>query len=499
MARKMFCEINPMCYAISVEKEIIKRKIKNATSKEQFAKEKSEELLPNVVKEHSSILLRKLNNVDMTLQENKVTNIQLACNKINKVVVNPGETFSLWTTVGSTSKRKGYKEGLVIKSTGVSSGCGGGLCQMANMIHWLVLNSPLEVTELHHHSDALFPDERRRVPFGTGTSVSYNYLDYRFKNTTDQKVQIVVWIEDGELRGELRSEKEFPYEYDLVEKNHHFRKEGDDYYRVSQVYRNVIDRTTKKTQKRELILDNYSLVMYDHGLIPQEQIRTYMRDCTEGALRFKCRTCDQLIEMKKDVKPLFSNWAYNECIEWSDFDQEVPGITQDKWERSSTTPAQNEKRLVLVRKPFDEQVGNEFWVLFQPALLFFNGWDESPEEDICKCAMVRCRFERILEADEFSGWIELSILEVIPLEELISHYNESISTEPIIYTSKEVPYTDDIFENDKWYVFGWSAQGDVGETRWIYKDSDGKQHLVMENKWGLDEDVLYVGNLVDKE
>ncbi len=36
------------------------------------------------------------------------------------------------------------------------SGYGGGLCQMANMIHYLVLNSPLEVTELHHHSDALF-------------------------------------------------------------------------------------------------------------------------------------------------------------------------------------------------------------------------------------------------------------------------------------------------------------------------------------------------------
>ena len=52
---------------------------------------------------------------------------------------------------------------------------------MANMIHWLVLHTPLEVTELHHHSDALFPDVKRRVPFGTGTSISYKALDYRFK------------------------------------------------------------------------------------------------------------------------------------------------------------------------------------------------------------------------------------------------------------------------------------------------------------------------------
>ena len=49
------------------------------------------------------------------------------------------------------------------------------------------MHSPLKVTELHTHSDALSPDHGTRVPFGTGTSVSYNYVDYRFKNITNQK------------------------------------------------------------------------------------------------------------------------------------------------------------------------------------------------------------------------------------------------------------------------------------------------------------------------
>ena len=149
---------------------------------------------------------------------------------------------------------------------------GGGLCQMANMVHFLVLNSPLEVTELHHHTDALFPDERRRVPFGTGTSVFYNNVDYRFKNNLDQNVQILVWIENGELCGELRSEKPFKYRYKLVEENHHFAKEGDDYYRISQIYRVVIDKATGEEVRKELILNNHSRVMYDHSLIPKEQI-----------------------------------------------------------------------------------------------------------------------------------------------------------------------------------------------------------------------------------
>lgn len=274
MKRKLFCDINPTCYKISVKKETLIRNIKDFFSSEKIANEKSKDLLPSIVKSHTSILVRRLEGVDIRLQENKVTNIALAAEKINGIIIKPGETFSFWKTVGKTTEKEGYIEGLVIKRGGkLGKDIGGGLCQMANMIHWLVLNSPLEVTELHHHSDALFPDERRRVPFGTGTSVLNNYVDYRFKNTTDMAVQIAVWIENGELCGELRSEKPDPYRYKLLEENHHFRKENEKYYRISQVYRIVIEKESGKEIKKELILDNHSLVMYDYSLIPPEQIR----------------------------------------------------------------------------------------------------------------------------------------------------------------------------------------------------------------------------------
>ena len=273
MGRKLFCDINPTCYKISLQKEIFIRKIKDIISKEKIAKTKEEKELENIVKSHSSILLRKLHGVDMQLQKNKITNIQIACNKINGIIIHPRETFSFWRTIGKSSKKRGFKEGLVIGRGGLKSGIGGGLCQMANMIHWLVLNSPLEITELHHHTDALFPDERRRVPFGTGASVCYNNIDYRFKNTTDQKVQILVWIENEELCGELRSEQPYPYRYKLIEENHHFRKEGEKYFRISQVYRITIDKNTNKEIDKELILDNHSEVLYDYSLIPKEEIR----------------------------------------------------------------------------------------------------------------------------------------------------------------------------------------------------------------------------------
>ena len=281
MGRKLFCELGPAAYKLSAAKGIVLRDLKDAAlsaaGRLKIAKlrKRAEDAdpLPAIVKSHSSLLLRRLNGVDMKLQENKVGNIALASEKINGMRVAPGETFSFWRSVGKPTARKGYRDGLVISKNSFTADVGGGLCQMANMIHWLVLNSPLTVTELHHHSDALFPDDRRRVPFGTGTSVCYNYIDYRFKNTTDRTVQILVWIENGELCGELRAESPFPFRYRLTEENHHFSLENGKYYRVSQVYRTVTDRETGDLVRRELILDNHSEVMYDYSLIPEDQIR----------------------------------------------------------------------------------------------------------------------------------------------------------------------------------------------------------------------------------
>ncbi len=273
MRRKLFCELGPTAYKISVLKCIFLRNLKDFFSNEKYACNKSEDELCNIVKSHSSLILRRLEGVDMVLQENKVTNLQLASDKINRIIIRPGETFSFWKTIGRPKEKGGYKEGLTISSRkGLGKGIGGGLCQEANMLHWLVLHSPLTVSELHHHSDALFPDERRRVPFGTGTSVFYNALDYRFFNGTNQTFQLLIWVEDNYLCGELRSEKPINERYKLVEENHHFKKEGNDYYRNSEVYRIITNKENGKS-KKELILQNHSKVLYNHSLIPIEQIK----------------------------------------------------------------------------------------------------------------------------------------------------------------------------------------------------------------------------------
>ena len=274
MARKLFCEYGPVCYWLSLQKEYLRRDLRHLFSGERYARRLCpQEPLPCIVKSHVSPLIRQLHGVDLQLQQNKAHNLRLACEKVNGIVIQPGESFSFWTLIGPTGEKQGYRPGLTISPSGFGQAAGGGLCQLANMIHWLVLNSPLTVTELHHHSDTLFPDERRRVPFGTGTSVFYKNVDYQFKNTSDRPVQLLLWVTDTELCGELRSTEPFPLKYRIVEENHHFRKEADGYYRISQIYRLSIDPQTREVVAQELLLDNHSKVMYDPALIPPEQIR----------------------------------------------------------------------------------------------------------------------------------------------------------------------------------------------------------------------------------
>ena len=270
---KNFCDINPLFFAISTQKGIIQRNIKDFISNTKFAKTKRKEKLDNIISSYSSNLIKKGKGVDPVLQENKAVNIRLASSKINEIIIQPGEVFSFWRTIGKVNKRTGYKEGRVIKDNKLIPGTGGGLCNLANTINNLILNSPLEIVEFHKHSDALAPDNGKRIPLANGTSVSYNYIDYRFKNNTSQNVQLLLLCDDEKLFGELRSENEIPLKYEIIEENHHFEKEGDKYYRVSQIYRNTIERETGNIIKKELIWDNHSMVMFDYDLIPKELIK----------------------------------------------------------------------------------------------------------------------------------------------------------------------------------------------------------------------------------
>ena len=276
MARKrLFCKLGPTAYAISVRKQILVRNIKNILSKEKFASVRNDVPMPTVVFAHSCNMIKRGPGIDHELQRNKAANIALACSRINGICIRPGETFSFWKLVGKTSARNGFAPGRVLINGRLVAGVGGGLCNLANTLHILFMHSPMTITELHHHSDALAPDPGGvRVPYSAGTSVNYNYLDLRFRNDTDRTVQVIARCEGDELIAELRTSVEFPFVYEIIEEDHHFCKEvNGNYYRKSRIFRVTRDRKTGKLISKDLKWDNRSRVMFDHNLIPVEQMR----------------------------------------------------------------------------------------------------------------------------------------------------------------------------------------------------------------------------------
>ena len=47
---KLFCDINPTCYKISLQKEIVKRHVQNMLSKEKFVIRNSQILYQNIIR-----------------------------------------------------------------------------------------------------------------------------------------------------------------------------------------------------------------------------------------------------------------------------------------------------------------------------------------------------------------------------------------------------------------------------------------------------------------
>lgn len=147
------------------------------------------------------------------------------------------------------------------------------MCQFTNLIHWMVLHSPLSVTEHHHHNQLdLFPDFDRVLPFGTGTSIAYNHVDYQFRSDTTNTFQMRAAVAQTHLRGQLRAERPEPFSYHVVERDSRFIRESEGLFRKNAIFRRVVDKRTGQTVSEDLLMRNHSRVLYGEEHIPQNRI-----------------------------------------------------------------------------------------------------------------------------------------------------------------------------------------------------------------------------------
>ena len=114
------------------------------------------------------------------------------------------------------------------------------MCQIANLIHWLALHTPLHVTRRANHSFDPFPNQGRVVPYGVGAALFYNYIDLWLYNPTEQSFQLRLWMTDTLLNGEMRCENWLPHRYRIVERNAGFSQRGADWIRENEIWREVV-------------------------------------------------------------------------------------------------------------------------------------------------------------------------------------------------------------------------------------------------------------------
>lgn len=219
--------------------------------------------LPYVHASHATPLLRQLRNVDMQYQYNKITNLRLAAERLDGLILRPGETLSYWRLIGRPTYKKGYLDGLVLYCGHFDYAVGGGLCQLSNLLFWMTLHTPLTVVERYRHSHDVFPDSGRTQPFGSGATCAYPHRDLVITNDTDRTFQLRVRVGDTCLEGAWRCDYEPYVHYQVVEREHEIRPEFfGGYSRHNKLYRQMLNPDGEVLYE-ELIVENHALMMYN--------------------------------------------------------------------------------------------------------------------------------------------------------------------------------------------------------------------------------------------
>jgi len=218
------------------------------------------EFYTNVIKRHQSPLRRRLGESDPVLNERKITNLRLAIAELNGVVVEPGRIFSLWQVLGNPTRKRGYVDGMLLSGGKVVEGVGGGLCQLSNLLYWTFLHADTKVVERFHHSVDVFPDSGRTLPFGSGATIMYNFIDLQVQNVSKQPIQLKLWLTESQLTCQLLSPRPTEVKYHIVERDHYFIKRAERYYRYNKIYRETLHNG--EVIKTELVTTNFAPVMY---------------------------------------------------------------------------------------------------------------------------------------------------------------------------------------------------------------------------------------------
>ena len=248
---------------------MLRRRVVWLTSGTHWAAHRGTEPLPHVVVTHSSPLLRQLGDSQMWLQHNKVTNLRIASPRLDGLLLRPGETFSFCRTVGNATSRRGYVFGMTLDGGDVRPGVGGGLCQIANLLHWMALHTDLTVVQRSEHTVDPFPDSGRTVPWGTGCSIAWNYVDLQLRNDTGTTYALRVRVGERDLEGAIETSDPELQQWRVEARDERFEQSDGMWWRSNEIWRVALDPVSGEPLGREeLVKRNRARTLYVPDLGP---------------------------------------------------------------------------------------------------------------------------------------------------------------------------------------------------------------------------------------
>jgi vancomycin resistance protein YoaR len=137
--------------------------------------------------------------------KNRGFNMGLAADKINNLILAPGQEFSYNEVVGPRDLEHGFKLAHVYSAGKIIDGVGGGICQVSSTMYNAVLKADLQVKERRNHSFTV-----GYVPLGQDATAYYGGTDFRFVNSTNWPLKLIAKISGNKVSFSILGTNEDP-------------------------------------------------------------------------------------------------------------------------------------------------------------------------------------------------------------------------------------------------------------------------------------------------
>ena len=120
----------------------------------------------------------------------RINNIDLVAQKLNGLVLMPGEEFSYNGYVGQRTEEAGFQYAGAYNNGQVVQEVGGGICQVSSTLYYATMCANLQTLERSCHTFIV-----TYLPIGLDATVSWPGPDFKFKNDRDCPIKILAWTE----------------------------------------------------------------------------------------------------------------------------------------------------------------------------------------------------------------------------------------------------------------------------------------------------------------